>query len=535
MNAVEVRHLSKVFNPGRPNAVEALVDIDLTIEPGEFVSLIGPSGCGKSTQLRLIANLTEPTTGEVLVNGKPARQARLDQDYGMAFQQAGLFDWRSVTKNVELPLELKGWDKARRRERALEMLELVKLGDFAEHFPWQLSGGMQQRVAIGRALAAHPPLLLMDEPFGALDEMTREHMQAELLRICSETVDDGRVRHPLDPRGRLPVHAGRRDVTPPGTHHRGDRRRPRRPAGRRHARGGCVLPEDHGGAGGAARHGRARPDVGGRSGAGGRGPLRTTSRSVVASVWPPVVFGIAFLLLWEAAVIVFDFQPYFLPAPSAIWAEFRANATLIWEATRVSGLNALIGLLVGAALGIAMSFLLARFRLLNDLVTPLAIGLNAVPIFVLVSVFNNMFSVTSEVPRRLMVTLVVYFIVLVNVARGLRDVEAIQLELMRSYAATEVAILRKVRVPNAVPYLFTALKIAAPASVITAFVSEYFGGSQNGLGSRITSNIAISNNAAAWGYVLGACLLGLAFYLVAVGLERVFTPGRVGRYARDAA
>jgi NitT/TauT family transport system ATP-binding protein len=186
-NAVEVRGLSKVFNAGRPDAVEALVDIDLEIAPGAFVSLIGPSGCGKSTQLRLIANLTEPTTGQVLVNGKPARDARLDQDYGMAFQQAGLFEWRSVIKNVELPLELKGWDRARRRQRALEMLELVKLPEFAEHFPWQLSGGMQQRVAIARALAAHPPLLLMDEPFGALDEMTREHMQTELLRICGET------------------------------------------------------------------------------------------------------------------------------------------------------------------------------------------------------------------------------------------------------------------------------------------------------------------------------------------------------------
>ena len=183
MNAVEIRNVSKVFNAGRPNAVEALVDIDLTIEPGEFVSLIGPSGCGKSTELRLIANLLEPTTGEISVNAKPARQARLDQDYGMAFQQAGLFEWRTVTKNVELPLELKGWDKERRRARALEMLDLVKLSDFADHLPWQLSGGMQQRVAIARALAARPSLLLMDEPFGALDEMT----QAELLRICAET------------------------------------------------------------------------------------------------------------------------------------------------------------------------------------------------------------------------------------------------------------------------------------------------------------------------------------------------------------
>lgn len=187
MSAVQVTSVDKVFNAGKPNQVEALLDIDLTIEPGEFVSLIGPSGCGKSTLLRLIANLIEPTRGEVLVNGKSAHQARLDQDYGMAFQQSGLFEWRTVAKNIELPLELKGWDKAKRRARALEMLDLVKLPEFAQHMPWQLSGGMQQRVAIARALASHPPLLLMDEPFGALDEMTREHMQAELLNICRDT------------------------------------------------------------------------------------------------------------------------------------------------------------------------------------------------------------------------------------------------------------------------------------------------------------------------------------------------------------
>ncbi len=147
--------------------------------------MIGPSGCGKSTLLRLIANLIEPSGGNVLVNGKSASQARIEQDYGMAFQQAGLFDWRTVEKNIELPLELKGWDKARRRARSQEMLELVKLPEFARYMPWQLSGGMQQRIAIARALAAHPSLLLMDEPFGALDEMTREHMQSELLQICA--------------------------------------------------------------------------------------------------------------------------------------------------------------------------------------------------------------------------------------------------------------------------------------------------------------------------------------------------------------
>ncbi len=258
-------------------------------------------------------------------------------------------------------------------------------------------------------------------------------------------------------------------------------------------------------------------------------------RHLFTLVWPPLLFGMLFLLVWEMAVKVFDFQPYFLPAPSAIWNAFRTNTTLIWEATRVSGLNALIGLLVGTAIGVAMAFLLARFRLVDDLLTPLAVSLNAIPIFVLVAVFNNMYPVTSEVPRRLMVTLVVYFIVLVNVARGLREVGAVYLDLMRSYAASDVTILRKVRVPHAVPYLFTALKIAAPASVITAFVSEYFGGVQNGLGSRIVSNIALSNNAEAWAYVLGACLLGLAFFLVALVLEAVATPGGLGARERDRA
>ena len=185
--AVFAEGVGKVFNAGQRKQVDALVDVTLTIQPGEFVALIGPSGCGKSTLLRVFADLLEPTSGNLRINGKTARQARLDQDYGMAFQQAGLFEWRNISRNIELPLEIRGWDAAKRHARSEEMLELVKLPDFANHMPWQLSGGMQQRVAIARALAAHPPLLLMDEPFGALDEMTREHMQAELLSICAKT------------------------------------------------------------------------------------------------------------------------------------------------------------------------------------------------------------------------------------------------------------------------------------------------------------------------------------------------------------
>ena len=182
MNAVELTGVDKRFD-----AVHALDGIELTVGEGEFVSLIGPSGCGKSTLLRVVADLEQPTAGTVRVGGKSPHQARLDQDYGIAFQQAGLLEWRSVVENVELPLHVHGVPKARRRARAAELLELVGLAEFAQSRPSQLSGGMQQRVAIARALAAGPRLLLMDEPFGALDEMTRERLQAELARICRET------------------------------------------------------------------------------------------------------------------------------------------------------------------------------------------------------------------------------------------------------------------------------------------------------------------------------------------------------------
>ena len=185
--AVEIRGVTKVFNPAGTNEVLALDDINLSVAAGDFVTLIGPSGCGKSTLLRLIAALVDSSAGTVLVNGKSADQARLDRDYSMVFQKAGLFDWRDVSRNIELPLELMGWKAADRHRRSAEMLELVKLVDFAHHHPLELSGGMEQRVAIARAMSFSPALMLMDEPFGALDEMTREHMQNELLRITSET------------------------------------------------------------------------------------------------------------------------------------------------------------------------------------------------------------------------------------------------------------------------------------------------------------------------------------------------------------
>ena len=180
MSVVRVEGLTKQFGRGGTTALQG---IDLGIEEREFISLIGPSGCGKSTLLRIVGDLIQPTSGSVVVNGKPARQARIDRDYGIVFQDPVLYDWRTVAKNIALPLELARWDRRRRAERVKAMLELVELEGFDSHYPWQLSGGMQQRVSIARALSFDPALLLMDEPFGALDEMTRERLNMELLRI----------------------------------------------------------------------------------------------------------------------------------------------------------------------------------------------------------------------------------------------------------------------------------------------------------------------------------------------------------------
>ena len=184
MSVVELKDVSKVFAQGRTVALQG---IDLAFEAGEFVSLIGPSGCGKSTLLRVIGDLVQPTSGSAVVNGKSAHQARLDRDYGIVFQDAVLYDWRTVAKNIALPLEMLGWSRTKRADRIRELVELVELGGFENHHPWQLSGGMQQRVSIARALSFSPALLLMDEPFGALDEMTRERLNMELLRIWQET------------------------------------------------------------------------------------------------------------------------------------------------------------------------------------------------------------------------------------------------------------------------------------------------------------------------------------------------------------
>lgn len=243
-----------------------------------------------------------------------------------------------------------------------------------------------------------------------------------------------------------------------------------------------------------------------------------------ARIGIPIAVGVLFLAGWQALVVGNDIKPYLLPKPTAIWEQMVHSRADILTTARVTGTNALVGLLAGAILGILVALVASRFRVVDSMLVPLAAAVNAMPIIALAPIFNTMFSTTSSVPRRLVVALVVFFPLFINALRGLRQVAPIHRELMDSYAAGGWTFARTVRIPGALPFVFTGLRLAAALAVIAAVVAEYFGGLQNGLGTRITS--AASNTAypRAWAYVAAACALGLLFYLVATALERIAMP-----------
>ena len=245
---------------------------------------------------------------------------------------------------------------------------------------------------------------------------------------------------------------------------------------------------------------------------------------IFSGLWPPVVFGVGFLALWEWFVDVRDIEPFVLPKPSAIFEQLRLHHDEILEAARITGANALAGLALGTAAGVIAALLASRLRALDELLTPLAAAMAAIPIVALTPIFNTMFASTSSTPRRLVVAIYVFFPIFVNTLRGLRQIDPVHAELMHSYAATPWTTTRVVRLPGALPFFFTGLRIASSGAVIAAIVSEYFGGLQKGLGPAITSAAAASAYPRAWAIVTAAIGLGLAFYLVAVLAERVAMP-----------
>jgi NitT/TauT family transport system permease protein len=249
-------------------------------------------------------------------------------------------------------------------------------------------------------------------------------------------------------------------------------------------------------------------------------------RSLAAAVLPPLVLGVLFLAAWQAWVVISDVQPFVIPRPSEIWKAFVNDFDLVWKASVVTGMNALVGLVLGSLFGFVVAVLTNRFAFVSELVNPLAITIAAIPAVVIVGVLNNMYSLDSQIPRRIMVTISVFFVVFVQVAKGLRQNDATQMELMRSYAASPFDTLKKVRLPNTMPFFFTGVRTAAPLALIIALVSEYFGGTQNGLGSKISGTLNSANKALGFAYVLGGAIVGLLFFAGSNLLEYLVVPWR---------
>jgi NitT/TauT family transport system permease protein len=243
-------------------------------------------------------------------------------------------------------------------------------------------------------------------------------------------------------------------------------------------------------------------------------------------VLPPLLVAVAAVVLWELVVVVGRVAPFVLPAPSAIGEQLWRSRDIVLQVGLASGTNALVGLVVGALAGLSAAVVANRFGLLSEISIPVAAGLNALPIIALAPLLNNMFESTSSIPRRTVVAMVVFFPIFLNTLRGLREVDPTHTELMRSYAAGGWTLTRLVRLPGALPQAFTGLRQASALAVIAAVVSEYFGGLQDGLGSRITSAAANTAYPRAWAYVVGACVLGLVFYLATLALERLAMPYR---------
>jgi NitT/TauT family transport system permease protein len=235
---------------------------------------------------------------------------------------------------------------------------------------------------------------------------------------------------------------------------------------------------------------------------------------------PPLLLGVLALVAWQLFVVRAQIKPYLLPSPTAIGEQLVLVIPTLWSSALVTGANVVIGILLGTVVAIAAAVLAARSGLMDEVMSPTAAAVSVMPIVALAPVLNTMFGTTSTVPRRLIVAIVVFAPVFVNTLRGLRQVQPVHRDLMRAYAAKPGQVTRAVTVPGALPFLFTGLRIASSTAVISAVVAEYFGGLQNGLGSRITSAAANSAYARAWAFVVGAIVLGLVFYLATLAMER---------------
>ena len=533
---IEIKGVGKVFET-EEGSVRALKDVSFNVREGEFLSIIGPSGCGKTTLLRIIGGLVEQTEGEIVF--KKGTIEDLHRNCGFVFQDPTLLPWRDVLGNILLPLEVARGGKRDRGEgnserdeekkKVKELLAMVELEGFEHFYPRELSGGMKQRVAIARALAQDPLILLMDEPFGALDEMTRGRMNFELLRIWKET---GKtvifVTHSIPEAvllsERVVVLSERPGTVKDIIDIKFDERNPsiieteefnKYVQKVRKALGAYTDGRIHIGAD------LKREDV---------RPVRKFEDFVPVPKFTPflyIMYIFVFLLFisaWKAVTFIFRIPPFLLPPPEDVFREYvtlLVNGLLLVH-TYVTLYETITGFLAGSAIGMLLGYPLAKSRRLERILSPYIVAAQTAPKIALAPLIVIWlgFGIASKF---FLVALIVFFPIFVNMITGVRSVDRNLLELMKSTGASKFDIFWKIEIPSSLPMLFAGYKTGITLAVIGAVVGEFVGANA-GLGYLTIYAAGLMDTTQVFVAIFQLTLLGISLYALISFIEKKLMP-----------
>jgi len=533
---IEIKGVGKVFET-EEGSVRALKDVSFNVREGEFLSIIGPSGCGKTTLLRIIGGLVEQTEGEIVF--KKGTIEDLHRNCGFVFQDPTLLPWRDVLGNILLPLEVarggkrdKGEgnsEKDEEKKKVKELLAMVELEGFEHFYPRELSGGMKQRVAIARALAQDPLILLMDEPFGALDEMTRGRMNFELLRIWKET---GKtvifVTHSIPEAvllsERVVVLSERPGTVKDIIDIKFDERNPsiieteefnKYVQKVRKALGAYTDGKIHIGAD------LKREDV---------RPVRKFEDFVPVPKFTPflyIMYIFVFLLFisaWKAVTFIFRIPPFLLPPPEDVFTEYvtlLVNGLLLVH-TYVTLYETITGFLAGSAIGMLLGYPLAKSRRLERILSPYIVAAQTAPKIALAPLIVIWlgFGIASKF---FLVALIVFFPIFVNMITGVRSVDRNLLELMKSTGASKFDIFWKIEIPSSLPMLFAGYKTGITLAVIGAVVGEFVGANA-GLGYLTIYAAGLMDTTQVFVAIFQLTLLGISLYALISFIEKKLMP-----------
>jgi len=533
---IEIKGVGKVFET-EEGSVRALKDVSFNVREGEFLSIIGPSGCGKTTLLRIIGGLVEQTEGEIVF--KKGTIEDLHRNCGFVFQDPTLLPWRDVLGNILLPLEVarggkrdKGEgnsEKDEEKKKVKELLAMVELEGFEHFYPRELSGGMKQRVAIARALAQDPLILLMDEPFGALDEMTRGRMNFELLRIWKET---GKtvifVTHSIPEAvllsERVVVLSERPGTVKDIIDIKFDERNPsiieteefnKYVQKVRKALGAYTDGKIHIGAD------LKREDV---------RPVRKFEDFVPVPKFTPflyIMYIFVFLLFisaWKAVTFIFRIPPFLLPPPEDVFTEYvtlLVNRLLLVH-TYVTLYETITGFLAGSAIGMLLGYPLAKSRRLERILSPYIVAAQTAPKIALAPLIVIWlgFGIASKF---FLVALIVFFPIFVNMITGVRSVDRNLLELMKSTGASKFDIFWKIEIPSSLPMLFAGYKTGITLAVIGAVVGEFVGANA-GLGYLTIYAAGLMDTTQVFVAIFQLTLLGISLYALISFIEKKLMP-----------